>query len=74
MQPLIVPAILENDSGLTSQVTISGSKARSMSTSSEHGSIAKPLETLSKQLDYTVSFLGNFGVDPEVVQQVFRQV
>ncbi|CAG7709106.1 unnamed protein product [Allacma fusca] len=75
MQPLIVPAILENDSGLTSQVTVTGSKSRSMSVSSEHGgAIAKPLETLSQQLDFTLSFLGNFGLDPEVVQQVFRQL
>ena len=72
MQPLIVPAILENDSGITSQVTVSG--RRSMSASSEHGGVAKPLETLSQQLDYTVNFLQGYGLDPEVTQQVFRQV
>ena len=60
MQPLIVPAILGNDSDVPDF--------------SENGDATTPLETLRAMLDYNLNFLHSYGLDPEVTQQVFRQV
>jgi myosin-5 len=75
IQPLIVPALLESDSGLTSSVSVVGNRSRQSSVSSEPGTaIQKPLEAMTQQLDIMYNLFSAYGVDPEVVIQIFRQL
>ena len=74
IQPLIVPAIFENASGTTPEVKVASRRSMSVSWERGAGGVAKPLETLSQHLDYAVTFLHSFGLDPEFTRQVFRQV
>ena len=69
VQSLIVPAILESDSGgITSNVPLSRSRA---SVSSED---TKPLSELGKELERIYKLLSTYAVDPEVISQIFKQV
>lgn len=72
IQPLIVPAILENDTGLTSQAIGIGAGHRSSRASIS--SNQKPLDMLIGELETMHSQLCSFGVDPEVILQVLRQL
>ncbi|ODM94443.1 Unconventional myosin-Va [Orchesella cincta] len=67
MQTMIVPAILEN-TGI--DVNSSGGGMRS------GGEIQKqkPLDTLLRKLDITYNLLCSYGLDVEVINQVFRQL
>jgi len=73
LQPLIVPAVLENDSGITSVVSVAGNRSRAQSVTSD-SSAASPLEALTQQLDQVYKLLGSHGLDPQVIVQVFKQV
>ena len=68
-----MPAVLENDSGITSVVSVAGNRSRAQSVASDSGA-ASPLEALSQQLDQVYKLLGAYGLDPQVVVQVYRQV
>jgi myosin-5 len=66
VQSLIVPAVLEN---VAIDVTggITGGNAGLLSN-------AKPMENLTSQLDMDFNILVSYGLDMEVIQQVFRQI
>lgn len=68
MQTMIVPAILENTSidagGGTTSMRGSGSATEKQ----------KPLDTLIRKLDITYNLLCSYGLDVEVINQVFRQL
>ncbi|KAG9468278.1 hypothetical protein GDO78_023109, partial [Eleutherodactylus coqui] len=75
LQPMIVSAMLENESiqGL-SGVKPTGYRKRSSSMADGGGDNSYSLETVIRQLNLLNSIMCEHGLDPEIIQQVFKQL
>ena len=64
IQPLIVPAVLENE----------GIQGLSVNNTGSHSEDKNSLDLLLRELNQYYKILARFGADPEIIAQVFRQV